>query len=97
MKSHRVVLWKLWLYLCSALLAGCAGTSDPNSMDAAQFVLDKGGTLSIVGSTLKVTSSNRLPPDPFAISEIDLNPVLVHPKGEGLTIVDALIVKTKHV
>jgi len=28
------------------------------------------------------------------IQEIDLNPVIVHPKGEGVTIVDALIVKT---
>jgi len=28
-----------------------------------------------------------------AIAEIDLNPVVVHPAGEGLTIVDALIVK----
>jgi len=27
------------------------------------------------------------------IAEIDLNPVIVHPTGEGLTIVDALIVK----
>ena len=28
-----------------------------------------------------------------AIDEIDLNPVIVHPKGQGLTVVDALIVK----
>ncbi len=28
-----------------------------------------------------------------AIEEIDLNPVIVHPKGQGLTVVDALIVK----
>jgi len=28
-----------------------------------------------------------------AIGEIDLNPVIVHPAGEGLTMVDALIVK----
>ena len=28
------------------------------------------------------------------IQEIDLNPVLVHPKGAGVTVVDALIVKT---
>ena len=27
------------------------------------------------------------------VGEIDLNPVIVHPAGEGLTIVDALIVK----
>jgi acetyltransferase len=27
------------------------------------------------------------------IAEIDLNPVIVHPQGQGLTIVDALIVK----
>ena len=27
------------------------------------------------------------------IAEIDLNPVIVHPQGEGLTVVDALIVK----
>lgn len=27
------------------------------------------------------------------VREIDLNPVLVHPKGEGVTVVDALIVK----
>jgi len=28
-----------------------------------------------------------------AIAEIDLNPVIVHPRGQGLTVVDALIVK----
>jgi acetyltransferase len=28
-----------------------------------------------------------------AIAEIDLNPVIVHPEGAGLSIVDALIVK----
>ncbi len=28
-----------------------------------------------------------------AIAEIDLNPVIVHEAGEGLTVVDALIVK----
>ena len=30
------------------------------------------------------------------IEEIDLNPVIVHPHGQGLTVVDALIVKRKH-
>jgi len=29
------------------------------------------------------------------IEEIDLNPVIVHPQGQGLTVVDALIVKRK--
>jgi acyl-CoA synthetase (NDP forming) len=29
-----------------------------------------------------------------AVAEIDLNPVIVHPEGDGLTVVDALIVKT---
>jgi acetate---CoA ligase (ADP-forming) len=29
------------------------------------------------------------------IEEIDLNPVIVHPEGEGLTVVDALIVKRR--
>jgi acyl-CoA synthetase (NDP forming) len=29
------------------------------------------------------------------IAEIDLNPVIVHPQGEGATIADALIVKVK--
>jgi acetate---CoA ligase (ADP-forming) len=29
------------------------------------------------------------------IAEIDLNPVIVHPQGQGLTVVDALIVKRK--
>jgi hypothetical protein len=28
------------------------------------------------------------------VAEIDLNPVIVHPAGEGLTVVDALIIKT---
>jgi hypothetical protein len=27
------------------------------------------------------------------VAEIDLNPVILHPQGEGLTVVDALIVK----
>jgi acetyltransferase len=30
------------------------------------------------------------------IEEIDLNPVIVHAQGQGLTVVDALIVKRKH-
>jgi acetyltransferase len=29
------------------------------------------------------------------ISEIELNPVLVHPEGQGVTIVDALVVRKK--
>ena len=29
------------------------------------------------------------------ISEIELNPVLVHPQGQGVTIVDALVVRKK--
>ena len=29
------------------------------------------------------------------ISEIELNPVLVHPEGQGTTIVDALVVRKK--
>ena len=32
---------------------------------------------------------------PTLIEEIDLNPVIVHPQGQGLTVVDALIVKTE--
>jgi acetate---CoA ligase (ADP-forming) len=28
-----------------------------------------------------------------AVAEIDLNPVIVHPRGQGLSVVDALIVK----
>jgi len=27
------------------------------------------------------------------VAEIDLNPVIVHPAGQGLTVVDALIIK----
>jgi acetate---CoA ligase (ADP-forming) len=27
------------------------------------------------------------------ISEIEINPVLVHPEGQGVTIVDALVVR----
>ena len=30
------------------------------------------------------------------ISEIELNPVLVHPEGQGVTIVDALVVRRKN-
>jgi acetyltransferase len=30
------------------------------------------------------------------IEEIDLNPVIVHPQGQGLSVVDALIVKRKY-
>jgi acetyltransferase len=29
------------------------------------------------------------------ISEIEINPVLVHPTGQGVTIVDALVVRKK--
>ncbi len=27
-----------------------------------------------------------------AVAEIDLNPVIVHPRGQGLSVVDALII-----
>jgi hypothetical protein len=30
-----------------------------------------------------------------AISEIEINPVLVHPLGQGVTVVDALVVRKK--
>jgi hypothetical protein len=30
-----------------------------------------------------------------SVSEIELNPVLVHPEGQGVTIVDALVVRKK--
>jgi acetyltransferase len=29
------------------------------------------------------------------ISEIEINPVLVHPQGQGVTLVDALVVRKK--
>ena len=29
------------------------------------------------------------------ISEIEFNPVLVHPEGQGVTVVDALVVRKK--
>jgi acetate---CoA ligase (ADP-forming) len=29
------------------------------------------------------------------IAEIEINPVLVHPQGQGVTIVDALVVRKK--
>jgi acetate---CoA ligase (ADP-forming) len=29
------------------------------------------------------------------IAEIEINPVLVHPEGQGVTIVDALVVRKK--
>jgi hypothetical protein len=28
-----------------------------------------------------------------SIAEVDLNPVIVHPRGEGVSVVDALIVR----
>ena len=42
---------------------------------------------------LMVTLSRFAADHADRIAEIDLNPVIVHPAGEGLTIVDALIVK----
>jgi hypothetical protein len=42
---------------------------------------------------LMVTLSRFAADHADSIAEIDLNPVIVHPAGEGLTVVDALIVK----
>ena len=42
---------------------------------------------------LMVTLSRFAADHADRINEIDLNPVIVHPKGQGLTIVDALIVR----
>ena len=72
MMSRRA-LWNLWLCLSCAALPGCGGPSDPNSKNAADFVLQKGGSLFIVGSTLEVNSSDKLPEGAFAIQEINLN------------------------
>jgi succinyl-CoA synthetase beta subunit len=41
---------------------------------------------------LLVTLSGLAARWPEAIAEMDLNPVIVHPQGQGLTVVDALIV-----
>ena len=45
---------------------------------------------------LMVTVSNIADSWRDEIAEIDLNPILVHPEGQGLSIVDALIVKGKN-
>jgi len=42
---------------------------------------------------LMVTLSRFAADHADQVAEVDLNPVIVHPEGEGLTIVDALIVK----
>src|SRR5438105_4406146 len=42
---------------------------------------------------LMVTLSRFAADHADSVAEIDLNPVIVHPAGEGLTVVDALIVK----
>ena len=44
---------------------------------------------------LMVTLSRFAADHADLIEEIDLNPVIVHPQGQGLTVVDALIVKRK--
>src|ERR1700730_11563873 len=44
---------------------------------------------------LMATLSRFAADHPDLIEEIDLNPVIVHPQGQGLTVVDALIVKRK--
>ncbi len=59
--------------LSCVALPGCGGPSDPNSKNAADFVLQKGGSLFIVGSSLEVKSSDRLPEAAFVIREIILN------------------------
>jgi succinyl-CoA synthetase beta subunit len=62
----------------ATLLGGVRGRA-PSDMDA---LLD----LLVALSHFAAAHSERL-------AAVDLNPVIVHPRGEGLTIVDALIVK----
>jgi acyl-CoA synthetase (NDP forming) len=45
-------------------------------------------------ATLMVKLSHLAADHADTIAEIDLNPVIVHPKGEGVTVVDALILKS---
>jgi len=53
-----------------------------------QPAADKGALAELMVSLARFAADHA-----DTIAEIDLNPVIVHPAGEGLTVVDALIVK----
>ncbi|HUG89345.1 MAG TPA: hypothetical protein VML55_00835 [Planctomycetaceae bacterium] len=62
--------------LCLLILAaGCGPGGQPPEVvrPIAEWVIDKGGSLEIEGSSLKVTAKGRIPQGPFRILTINLN------------------------
>jgi len=64
----------------AALLDGARGASSADRVALAELI-----------ATLSRFAADHAD----LIEEIDLNPVIVHPRGQGLSVVDALIVKRK--
>src|SRR6201991_2315792 len=62
------------------LLSGFRGTAKADVAALSQLI-----------SQLSVLAAQHVQ----EISEIEINPVLVHPEGQGVTIVDALVVRRK--
>ena len=68
-----------WLGItCLGLLAGAAGCGSSGQpaevvRPIAEWVIDKGGTLEVEGSSLKVAAKDRIPEGPFRILTINLN------------------------
>ena len=92
--------------VCQPWLPDVAFSPVPLSADGAAQVLDRlkgrkildgvrGAPAADIDALLDlIVKLSRLAADHAdTIAEIDLNPVLVHPAGEGVSIVDALIVK----
>ncbi len=72
----------------AVLLAGCGANDDPKSREVAEWVLNNGGTLTVVGKEIEVKSLDGLPSGEFAIRKINLNDQEV--KDEDLVRISAL-------
>ena len=70
------------LCLATVSLSGCGGArSDPTSREAAEWVLNAGGTLVLAGKTLRIKSVPELPKEDFGIEQIDRKKTDVDDEG----------------
>lgn len=63
------------VFTLTAILCGCGGgaVSEQDARAVAEFVVERGGTLSVDTTGLPVTERNQIPTGPFRILRINLN------------------------
>ncbi|MBT6156855.1 MAG: hypothetical protein HOL01_19540 [Planctomycetaceae bacterium] len=80
--------------LAFVAVAGCGGGGTADDKSAAEWAIQHGGTVNIVGSILKVDTVEDLPEESFEVQKIDLNqvdPPITDKDLEGLPASESLV------